>query len=113
MKYFFSLRIDANKDEAEKITSILGVKPNNIQVGWKYEIKTKDNEYVNFVEMFLSLLENKYDSLEQVGITREHISVWMIYAYEEQCNMEFNPVDLKRLGDNGITLCVSCYKDEL
>jgi hypothetical protein len=42
---------------------------------------------INFIEYFLRMLEGKYEILEQIGITRDCISVWMIYAYNDQCNM--------------------------
>jgi hypothetical protein len=110
MKYFFSLRIDAKPEQVSKITDILDVEPNFPQVAWGYKLDIKDNGYTNFVEYFLGFLEGRLDKLDDVGISREDISIWMIYEYEEQCNMEFTPSDMKKLGDNGITFCISCYK---
>ena len=109
MKYFFSLRIEAKSEQASKISDILGVEPNYPQVAWGYKLIVKDNGYTNFIDYFLGILEGKYDRLKDIGITREKISIWMIYGYEEQCNMEFAPSDMKKLGDSGITFCVSCY----
>lgn len=109
MKYFFSLEILANSEQVDKITQILSVEPNYPQVAWGYKLIVKDNVYINFIDYFLSLLEGKYDELQHIGINKENISFWMIYEYEEQCNMEFTPNDMKKLGDNGITLCISCY----
>lgn len=37
------------------------------------------------------------------------ISIWRYYEYDEQCNFEFSPQELKRMGDNGITFCISCW----
>lgn len=110
MKYFFSLRIFATPEQANKITNILGIEPNYPQVAWGHKLKIKDDEYTNFIEYYLNVLEGKYDKLQEIGIYRDDISVWMIYEYEEQCNMEFEPSDMKKLGDNGITFCVSCYE---
>ena len=110
MRYFFSLEISANPEQADKITNILGIEPNYPQVAWGYKLIVKDNAYTNFIDYFLGILEGKYDKLQDIGITREHISIWMIYEYEEQCNMEFTPSDMKKLGDNGITFCISCYE---
>lgn len=50
--------------------------------------------------------------LKEIGIDRDMISVWYLYKYDEQCNMEFSPERMKRLGDNGITLCISCWSSE-
>jgi len=113
MRYFFSLEIIANSEQADKITQILGVESNYPQVAWGYKLVVKDNAYTNFIDCFLSILEGKYDKLQEIGITRDQISIWMIYEYEEQCNMEFSPSDMKRLGDNGITFCISCYENSI
>lgn len=110
MKHFFSLRIDAKPKQISKITNILGIEPNYPQVAWGYKLNVKDNSYTNFVEYFLGVLDGKYHKLQEIGITRDDISIWMIYEYEEQCNMEFTPSDMKKLGDNGITFCISCYE---
>lgn len=112
MKYYFSLRINARQDQIDKITEIIGVKPNYPQVSWGYKINTKNNYYMSFVDRLLNMLNNKYEKLKNIGIETDDISIWMIYEYDEQCNMEFNPKDLKRLGENGITLCVSCYESK-
>lgn len=109
MKYFFSLRITADSEQVDKITHILGVEPNCPQDTWGYKLNIEDDAYVNFIDIFLNILEGKYDKLYAIGIARDNISIWMIYEYEEQCNMEFLPSDMKKLGDNGITFCVSCY----
>jgi hypothetical protein len=69
----------------------------------------KDEVCTVFIQLFLGIFENKYDRLLEIGITIYDISVWMLYEYDEQCNMEFNPNQMKRMGENGITLCISCY----
>jgi len=109
MKYFFSLRIEAQLEQVPKITNILGIEPNYPQVAWGYKLVIKENTYTNFIDYFLGILEGKYDKLRKIGITKEEISIWMIYEYDEQCNMEFAPSDMKKLGDSGISFCVSCY----
>ena len=60
----------------------------------------------------LSLLEGKYERLESIGISREDISIWVLYEYEGQCNMEYDPVSMKKIGENGIVLCISCWEKE-
>lgn len=110
MKYFFSLRIDAKSEQASKINSILGIESNYPQVPWGLKLVVKDDKYCNFIDYFLGILQGKYDKLQDIGIMREDISIWIIYEYKEQCNMEFAPVDMKKLGDSGITLCISCYE---
>lgn len=112
MKYFFSLRISANEKQVENITYILGIKPNYPEVAWGYELKIKDNAYTNFIDFFLSILNDKYEQLQNIGISKDHISIWMIYEYDGQCNMEFSASDMKKLGNSGITFCISCYESD-
>lgn len=57
----------------------------------------------------MDILDGKYLALEDIGVTRDMISIWRLYEYDGQCNLEYSPAEMKRLGDNGITLCVSCW----
>ncbi len=54
-------------------------------------------------------MEGKYELLATIGIERKDITIWMLYEYDQQCNLEFDPIRMKRLGDNGIGLCISCW----
>jgi hypothetical protein len=57
------------------------------------------------------LLEGKYQQLADIGVDVEDITIWKYYEYDNgQCNMEFHPKVTKRLGDNGIVLCISCWE---
>ena len=121
MKYYNKLQInfDASIDTFNSITDLLGTIPtdknfnsfpNNIPNTWTYQINTiaQDN-YFDFINIFLDILENKYKKLADLGIQKNDISIWHLYEYDQQCNMEFDPTRLKRLGDNGITFCISCW----
>ena len=119
MKYYHSLQIsfDPSVETFNQLTTILGVKPtdsfsdfpDNIPNCWTYEvIDDKADEYFDFINAFLDILETKYADLERLNIKRSDISIWLFYEYDEQCNLEFAPERLKRLGDNGITFCISC-----
>jgi len=120
MKNYDKLQInfDPSVDTFNKLTTILGVQPNdkflnfpdNIPSCWTYEvIDNKADKYFDFINVFLDLLETKYSDLEKLNIKRNDISIWLLYEYDQQCNMEFDPQRLKRLGDNGITFCISCW----
>jgi hypothetical protein len=77
---------------------------------WEYEVIDKEEDkYYDFINEFLDILETKYEKLAALGIERKDITFWYLYEYDQQCNMEFDPVRLKRLGDNGICLCISCW----
>lgn len=110
MTYFYQLQIKCLDSQILEINSILGVKSNMPQVEWGLEVIQKDeDEYIPFINYFLSLLNNKYDDLEKIGIKRTDITIWMLYAYDSQCNMEFSPENMYNLGKEKITLCVSCW----
>ena len=37
------------------------------------------------------------------------ISIWHLYEYKDNCYLKYSPDEFKRMGMNGLTLCVSCY----
>jgi hypothetical protein len=112
MKYSYILRINCNNNLSEEITRLLKVKPTQSTFKrWELEIvQDCDSEYIDYVKNFLDILEDKYDQLEQIGISRDSIEIWIYYEYDQQCNMEFSPDDLKKIGNNGISLCISCWQ---
>jgi len=110
-KSSYQLRIDVDEKYYELISSILDLKPVNYKYGWSYEIILEEEPgYFNIIEKFLKHMYGKYEKLKELGVERENITIWIIYGYNNQCNMEFTPYLLKQLGDNGISLCISCYE---
>ena len=121
MKYYLRLDIqtDNTADTFNNITYILGWTPK--QPGkdkypdacynvWSYSVDIGEaDQYFDFINIFLDRLEPKFINLEKLGVTKGNITFWLLYEYDQQCNMEFDPQRLKRLGDNGITLCISCW----
>lgn len=114
MSAFYSLKINLKEDGiSEKITDIVGEKPNVENSSWELERVIKDGDiYIDYIEYFLDLLEGNYDKLSLLSIQRNDISIWLLYEYDEQCNMEFSPQNLKRMGENEIGLCVSCWQKD-
>ena len=112
MKSTYILRIWCQFENLEKVSEILGVnwsKENS--KCWELILVEKDSDaYVDFINQFLNLLENKYNKLLELGIKRDDITIWKLYEYDGQCNMEFTAEEMKRLGENGINLCVSCWE---
>jgi hypothetical protein len=113
-KTFFSLEIDTKPENFEKIDTILKVSRDLSKNYWIYGIVHADAPLEitesTVISHFLNILEGNYSQLLSLGITSTNITIWMVYEYDDQCNMEFHSEDTKRLGDNGITLCVSCYQ---
>jgi len=38
------------------------------------------------------------------------LQLWVLYEYEHQCNLEFTPQQLKKLGELNIPLLISCWQ---
>lgn len=108
----------------DAISAILGVESNWISKDWCFVIirdydDGNDTEEINeyedfddipsFIDRFIDLLDGKYEQLAKVDIQRSDIIFWQYYAYSGQCNLEFTPKQLKKLGDNEIRLCISCW----
>ena len=107
----YELRINVKEDFYKQVSSIIGLKPKNYKLGWSYEIILEDQqEYYDVIGGFLNCLEGRYEKLHELGIDNNDITIWLIYGYNNQCNMEFEPNTLEQLGKNKITLCISCYE---
>ncbi len=110
MILYYSLRIDAPDKNHEFIDKLLDIKSNNPPF-WEIQFTQNENdEYISYIGLFLSILEGKYNQLNKIGVARENISIWIYYEYDGQCNLEFNPSELQRMGKEGITLCISCWE---
>ena len=113
-KTFYSIQIDTISDNFEKIGSLLNIQRNENKSYWTYEMvhgdTSLDIKEGTVISHFLNILEGNYSRLLDLGIRGSDITFWITYEYDDQCNMEFHPEDTKRLDENGITLCVSCYQ---
>lgn len=113
MKHTYCLKIDLrNVKNKKSILEIIKKKPTLIDDNqWELELVENENDsYVDFINIFMDILDRNFSSLEKIGIYREDISIWLYYEYDEQCNLEFLPAQMKRIGDNGISLCISCWQ---
>ncbi|TGE28956.1 hypothetical protein [Hymenobacter metallicola] len=119
MKYH-QLFIDCNSPETyAAVTLLLGVEPlvnrpskwsPNVNETWHFQVETSDQDPpFDFINTFLDLLEGNYDALAALGIQRTNILFWLVYEYDQQCAMEFYPLEMERLGKNGIHLNIDCY----
>lgn len=107
----YQLRINVEEKYFEQVSYIVGLQPVNYNMGWTYTIILEElKEYFDIINRFLNCLEGKYEILQELGIDNNDITVWLIYGYNNQCNMEFKPTTLERLGRKGIKLCISCYE---
>ena len=108
------LRIDCQSGHFDSIEQILNThRSNEDNLYWELIIIDDDTDSlppVYYIDAFLPLLQGKYQELEKIGIYREDITIWKYYEYDEQCNFEFHPDEMKQLADHGIVLCVSCWQ---
>jgi hypothetical protein len=115
---FYRLYINTeNENIYQKVSEILNVKPtlfdkeNDEKTLWCYGIdEENEDDYIDFINLYLDILEPKFTKLKEIGIKRSEISIWRIYEYEHQCAMEITPQEMKRLGNNEITLCIDCFQ---
>jgi hypothetical protein len=109
----YELRINTEEKFYENVSSIVELQPDSYKYGWSYEIVFLEQEgYFDIIAKLLDSLEGKYEKLRKLGIEKKDITIWLIYGYHNQCNMEFKPETLERLGKKGIRLCISCYEAE-
>ncbi|MBD8019109.1 hypothetical protein [Kaistella pullorum] len=112
--YRLQITFEENLEKFNALSSIFEVQPINfedkIYTSWIYESE-ENGHYFDFVNFFIDLIELKNGALQKLGIERNNISLWLLYEYDQQCNMEFDPTRLKRIADNEITLCISCWEN--
>lgn len=109
MRYQYILRITGA--EPAEIGRVLGKASSDDAGDWSLVLDEGPNDPPTpFVDVFFRVLEGRFGALEQVGVARNDITVWVLYEYDQQCNLEFPATDLERLGNAGISLCVSCWQ---
>lgn len=123
MKYHkLNIDTDGTEKNYNEISKLLGVNPtaygpskfnDNPFDLWTYIIEVADEDpYYGFINKFLDLIEPKFPDLEELGVTKDKIVFLLLYEYYGQCGMEYHPQEMKRLGENGIVLCIDCWQRE-
>ena len=122
MKYY-NLHIDFEPswDTYNQVTELLGVTPQKHEKTkfdesdepsiWTYQIEREDEqEYLDFINLFVDMVEPQLEALLKLGIDRDNILIWLVYVYTEQCALGFSPSELKRIGDAGISFNIDCHE---
>lgn len=106
---YYSLRINKNGNEIKTINNILNTKSISNDI-WIYELaqNEKDN-YINFIDIFTNILNEKIDLLKNIWIQKNDISIWILCNFEEQCNLEFSSNQINNLSKIWVWLNISCY----
>ncbi|MFY1047284.1 hypothetical protein [Chryseobacterium sp. GP-SGM7] len=108
----YQIRIDLKNNTAnfKQVTKHLNVQPlSKFSDVWIYEINESEKA-LNFVDYFIKILNPHFETLKTLNIHRNHISFWILYEYQNQCNLELPAKTLKLLGDSEIDLCISCWE---
>ncbi len=105
-----SLRINTDPQKYQEISMLLKQVPSSINFGWELSIMEDSHLFQNALDFLLDILNNKIPELEKIGIESRDITLWYLYEYDGQCNLEFRPEELKKLSDLGISLCISCWE---
>jgi hypothetical protein len=113
---FHNLYITTNTFETyQKVTSLLNITPvketSDFSL-WTYQAveNEEDDGYFDFVNKFLDILEPNFERLKVLGIEKNDILIWQFYEYDKQCSMSFNPQELKRFGESGISFNIDCIQ---
>lgn len=99
-------------ENASAVADIIGM-PSSAPADrpWTASIEVADDEpYVPFIDKFTSLLDGKIEKLSELTGSPCNISLWVLYGYDQQCNLEFSPEDMQKLAARQITLCISCWQ---
>lgn len=113
MKYIYCLKIDLkNVKDMMGVLNTLKIKPTYFDENkWELELIERENDtYIDFINYFMDILEGNFETIEKYGIDRGDISIWVYYEYDEQCNLEILPSQMEKIGQNGISLCISCWQ---
>ena len=104
------MSIQCDIEKKKEVDIILGESNDDPELGWGLTIDEESPEFVHALNIFIDIMEDNLLKLENIGISIGMITFWYMYEYEQQCNMEFWPDITKRIGELGITLCVSCWE---
>jgi hypothetical protein len=121
---YYSLHIDFPDSQTtfDKVSNILEVDPlphtpsklfpSVNPNAWQYLLQENESKHepcVDFINIFLDILEPKLHLLKEIGITSKNILFWLNYEFQEQCALSFPPQEMERLGKSGIHLNIDCF----
>lgn len=111
MGSYYELRVSSNAEQKRSIEALLGKSDLVSSLDWwGIYIEEDSPKYAEALPHFLSIIELHLNQLLQIGISSDMISIWYMYEYVHQCNMEFGPDITRKLGNLGIRLCITCWE---
>jgi hypothetical protein len=109
MSSFYRLQIHGDAEQKQAVERLLGNSTDDPALDWGWVIEEDSYRFPHAIPLFLDVITRYGDALAQLGLSAERITVWYCYEYDQQCNMEFGPALLKRMGELEVTLCISCW----
>lgn len=101
----YVLKINAQKKYYPIITKLLGVEPTNTRNFWELSINENNPLYTIAIDYFIQILEKNKELLNNA---KYDITIWF-YSSNKQINIEFSPIEMKKMAKNNITLCISYW----
>ena len=110
-KLEYILEICGPQEKLAQINRIFGVNASIEDNVWEYRIVINNKgEFTDPLGKFANMISSNLGELKEIGVNREDITIWKLYEYVDQCNMEFSPEQLSTIGSLGITFCISCWQ---
>ena len=110
MNIYCSLRINVNQ-HLVAVENIVNMKSNiKISDMWILNIEASEqNSYPKILNHFCDIIENYFEELVNLGLSKNDITIWLIFEIEknEQMNIEFNAELMARLSKNAKAFCIS------
>jgi hypothetical protein len=110
MGSFYRLQIKCNKEQQEKLDFILGKSNDFSEVSWSLVVEEDSPVFTTALDHFSNLITNNLVKLKEIEVSMDMITFWVMYEYEQQCNLEFWPDMTKKIGELGVVLCISCWE---
>lgn len=109
-KMHFWLSLNGENIDPHKIERSLGIRPDDNRISAPDDLPSDPDCPVFYkeIEWLLDIAENNREKLIDAGVVFSGSQIWVIYYYDKQCNMEFDPALLERMGRIGLKLCISC-----
>ncbi len=107
----YNLTIEVEKKYQEMVCKLINIEPTILENHLEFAIDQESKGYWEAILYFIDFIENNIDKLQEMNVKRENMTIWILYAYENQCNLEFDARILKKLGECGVSLCISCWEE--
>jgi hypothetical protein len=110
MPSYYRLKIDCSPSKKKQLDSILGPSNDEFSGGWAWILDEKSPHFPGALIYFADFITANLHTLKNAEISMDDITLWYLYEYVGQCNMEFGPDITKKIGELGVVFCISCWE---